>query len=72
MIEMEAWAKRAWRIKGRISFHPLNQNLFFLDFDSLVEATWVMENGSRIFRGGELQLDWWTPSTGCMGRKGQE
>ena len=31
-----------------------------------------MENGSRIFRGGVLQLEWWTPSTGCMGRKGQE
>ena len=31
-----------------------------------------MENGIRIFRGGVLQLEWWTPSTGCMGRKGQE
>ena len=31
-----------------------------------------MENGNRIFRGEVMQLEWWTPSTGCMGRKGQE
>ena len=24
VIEMEAWVKKAWRIKGQISFHPLN------------------------------------------------
>ena len=65
-------ANRAWRLKGRISFHPLNQNLFLLGFDLSEEANWVMENGSRIFRGGVLQLEWWTPSTGCTGGKGQE
>ena len=51
MTEVEAWAKRVWRLKGRIAIHPLNQNLFFLGFDSSKEAIWVMENGSRIFRG---------------------
>ena len=72
LTEVEAWAKRAWRLKGRIVIHPLNHNLFFLGFDSSEEAIWVMENGSRIFRGGVMQLEWWTPSTGCTGRKGQE
>ena len=32
------------------------------------EAYWVMENGSRIFRGEAMHLEWWTPSTGCKGR----
>ena len=30
-----------------------------------------MENGSGIFKGEVMQLEWWTPSTGCKGRKGQ-
>ena len=53
-------------------FYPLNHNLFFMGFDSSEEASWVMENGSRIFRGEVLHLEWWTPSTGCTGRKGQD
>ena len=72
LTEVEAWAKRAWRLKGSMLFYPLNQNLFFMGFDSLEEANWVMENGSRIFRGEVLHLEWWTPSTGCRGRKGQD
>ena len=31
-----------------------------------------MENGSRIFRGEVMHLEWWTPSTGCMGSKSQD
>ena len=27
-----------------------------------------MENGSRIFRGEAMHLEWWPPSTGCKGR----
>ena len=69
--EMEAWAKKAWRLKGNMSFHPLNQNLFFMGFDLTEEADWVMENGSRICRGEALLLERWTPSTGCMRSKGQ-
>ena len=68
LIELEAWAKRAWRLKGRVLFQQLNQNLFFLDFDLVEEAYWVMENGSRIFRGEAMHLEWWSPSTGCKGR----
>ena len=32
LAELEVWAKRAWRLKGRVRFQKLNQNLFFLDF----------------------------------------
>ena len=37
-------------------FYPLNQTLFFMGFDSLEEANWVMENKSRIFRSEVLHL----------------
>ena len=67
LSELEAWANRAWRLKGRVRFEQLNQNLFFLDFDLVEEAYWVMENGSRIFRGEAMHLEWWSPSTGCKG-----
>ena len=63
--EMEAWARKAWRLKGNVFFHSLNQNLFFMGFDLTEEADWVMENGSRICRGEALLLERWTPSTGC-------
>ena len=69
--EMEAWAKKAWRLKGNMSFHPLNQNLFFMGFDLTEEADWVMENGSQICRGEAMLLERWNPSTGCMRSKGQ-
>ena len=36
------------------------------------EAEWVMENGSRIFRGEAMYLEWWSPSTGCVGRTDQD
>ena len=64
--EMEAWAKQAWRLKGNVFFHSLNQNLFFMGFDLTEEADWVMENGSRICRGEAMLLERWSPSTGCM------
>ena len=64
--EMDAWAKKAWRLKGNVFFHSLNPNLFFMGFDLTEEADWVMENGSRICRGEALLLERWTPSTGCM------
>ena len=31
-----------------------------------------MENGSKIFRGEVMHLEWWNPSTGCTGRKDQD
>ena len=32
----------------------------------------VMENGSRICRGGVMQLEWWSPYSGCKGIRDQE
>ena len=68
LIELEVWAKSAWRLKGSVLFQKLNQNLFFLNFELVEEAYWVMENGSRIFRGEAMHLEWWPPSIGCRGR----
>ena len=50
LSEVEARAKRAWRLKGSVLFYPLNHNLFFMEFDSWDEAKWVLKNGSRIFK----------------------
>ena len=72
LIEVETWAKRVWELEGSIAIHPLNQKLFFMGFELSEEARWVMENGSRICRGGELQLEWWTPYSGCKGVRDQE
>ena len=69
--EVEKWAKRAWRLKGNVYFCPLNHNIFFIELDSPEEANWVMEKGSRIFRGETMNLEWWNPSIGCTGRKDQ-
>ena len=43
-----------------------------MGFELLKEAIWVMENGSRIFRGGVMQLEWWSPFSGCKGIRDQE
>ena len=72
LLEVEAWAKRVWKLEGRISIYPLNQNLFFMGFKLAEEARWVMEKGSRICRGGEMQLEWWTPYSGCNRSRDQE
>ena len=72
LLEVEAWAKRVWKLKGHIAIYPLNHNLFFMGFELLEEARWVMENGSRICRGGVLKLEWWTPYSGCNGLRDQE
>ena len=42
-----------------------------MGFDLSEEACWIMEYGSRIFRGEVMHLEWWNPSTGCTGRKDQ-
>ena len=72
LTEVVDWAKRVWRLKGRIAIHPLNHNLFFMGFELSEEAIWVMENGSRICRGGVMQLEWWSPFSGCKGIRDQE
>ena len=72
LAELEVWAIRAWRLKGRVRFQQLNQNLFFLDFELVDEAYWVLDNGSRICKGEAMELEWWSPSTGCKGRVEEE
>ena len=42
-----------------------------MEFDSTKEAKWVLENGSRIYRGDVIHLKWWNPPVGCVGRKDQ-
>ena len=44
----------------------------FMGFELSEEARWVMENDSRICRGGVMQLEWWTPYSGCKGFRDQE
>ena len=72
LLEVVDWAKRVWRLKGRIAIHPLNQKYFFMGFKLSEEAMMVMENGSRICRGGVLQLEWWSQSSGCKGIRDKE
>ena len=72
LTEVVNWAKRVWRLKGRIAIHPLNQNLFFMGFELSEEAIWVMENESRICRGGVMKLEWWSLSSGCKEIRDQE
>ena len=31
-----------------------------------------MENGNRIFQGEAMNLEWWSPSTGCKGRREED
>ena len=47
----------------------LNEDLFLLEFDSPEKAKWVLESGRRSFKGGALQLEWWSPESGCLRRK---
>ena len=42
----------------------LNQDLQFLEFDIPEEDKWVFESGRRWFRGGSLNLEWWTLDSG--------
>ena len=48
----------------------LNEDLLFLEFDSPEEAKWVLESGRRSFKGGVLQLERWSPESGCIRHKG--
>ena len=69
--ELETWAKMAWRLKGNVLFYTLNRNLLYLEFDSAEETNWVLENGSRIYRGDVIHLVWWNPFVRCVDRKDQ-
>ena len=67
--EMEAWAKKVWRLKVDLMVTFLNEDLFFLEFFDPMEARWVLDAGRRRFRGEMLQLDWWSPDAGCVKKK---
>ena len=47
----------------------LNEDLLFLEFNSPEEAKWVLESGRRSFKGGVLQLERWSPESGCIRRR---
>ena len=67
-LELEGWAKTAWRLKGSLMVAFLNQDLF-LEFEIPKEAKWVLEVGRGWFRGDLLKLDWWRPDSGYVDNK---
>ena len=69
VLELEAWAKTAWRLKGSLMVASMNQDLLFLEFTNPEEAKWVKEAGRRWYRGGSLKLEWWSPDSGCVNSK---
>ena len=69
---MEIWFRDAWRLNEEVLLAALNEDLFLLEFDSLEKAKWVLESGRRSFKGGALQLEWWSPESGCIRRKDLE
>ena len=44
-LELEGWAKTAWRLNGSLIVAFLNQDLIFMEFEILEEAKWVLEEG---------------------------
>ena len=46
-MEMEAWAKKVWRLKGSLMVAFMNQDLMFLEFTNPNEAEWILESGRR-------------------------
>ena len=66
---MEVWFREAWRINGEVLLAAFNEDLFLLEFDSPEKAKWVLESGRRSFKGGVLQLEWWSPESGCLRRR---
>ena len=55
--EMESWAKAVWRLKGGILVAFLNNELMLFELDSQEEASRALEKGSRIFKGGAMELE---------------
>ena len=55
-----------WRLNEEVMLAVLNEDLLLLEFDSPKKAKWVLESGRRSFKGGVLQLDWWSPESGCI------
>ena len=63
---MEVWFRDAWRLNEEVLLAALNEDLFLLEFDSPEKAKRVLESGRRSFKGGDLQLEWWSPESGCI------
>ena len=59
--ELEARFRDAWRLNEEVLLAVLNEDLLVFEFNSPEKAKWVLESGSRSFKGGVLQLDWWSP-----------
>ena len=68
--EVEAWFRDAWGLNEEAMLTVLNDDLVLLEFNSPENAKWVLESGKRNFKGGVLQLDWWSPESGCTRSKG--
>ena len=68
--ELETWFRDAWRLNEEVMLTVLNEDLMLLEFNSPEKAKWVLESGRRSFNGGVLQLEWWSPETGCIRSKG--
>ena len=67
--EMEVWFRDAWRLNEEVMLADLNEDILLLEFDSPEKAKWVLESGRRSFKGGVLQMDWWSLESGCIRRK---
>ena len=68
--ELETWFRDAWRLNEEVMLTVLNEDLMLLEFNSPEKVKWVLESGRRSFKGGMLQLDWWSPETGCIRSRG--
>ena len=68
--ELETWLRDAWRLNEELMLTFLKEDLMLLKFNSPEKAKWVLESGRRSFKGGMLQLDWWSPETGCIRSRG--
>ena len=68
--ELEVWLRETWRLNEGLKLDVLNKDLLILEFNSPEKAKWVLESGRRSFKGGVLQLDWWSPESGCLRSKG--
>ena len=68
--ELETWFRDAWSLNKEVMLTGLNEDLMLLEFNSPEKAKWVLESGRRSFKGGRIQLDWWSPESGCIRSRG--
>ena len=68
--ELETWFREVWSLNKEVKLTGLNEDLMLLEFNSPERAKWVLESGRRSFKGGRIQLDWWSPESGCTRSRG--